>query len=66
MSAGCRGVHDDSVGLTSRANAGVRVPNGSQVSRWATTMASSALNLTKRLPTDRATLAEFISQTMAS
>jgi len=42
VSAGRRGVHDDIVDLTSGANAGVRVPNGSQVSRWATTTASSA------------------------
>ena len=43
MSAGRRGVHDDVNDLTSGANAGVRAPNGSQVSRWATTTASSAL-----------------------
>jgi len=48
VSAGHRGVHDNVVNLTSRANAGVRAPNGSQVSRWATTTASSASIQTKR------------------
>ena len=48
VSAGRRGVHANAVDLTSGANAGVRVPNGSQVSRWATTTASSALIQTKR------------------
>ena len=66
VSAGRRGVHADVVDLTSGANAGVRVPNGSQVSRWATTMASSAPIQTKRRPTNRATLIESFSQTKAN
>ena len=46
--AGRHGIHDDVIDLTSRANAGVRAPNGSQVSRWVTTTASSAPIQTKR------------------
>ena len=63
VSAGRRGIHDDVVDLTSGSNAGVRVPNGSQVSRWSTKTARSASIQTKRWPTDRATLTEIISQT---
>jgi len=62
----CRGIYDDAIDLTSGANAGVRAPNGSQVSRWATTTASSALNQTMRSPTDRVTSTMIIFQTKAS
>jgi hypothetical protein len=55
-SAGRRGVHDSAVDLTSGAVAGVRAPSGGQMSRWASTTASSTLNQNSRSSTDRATL----------
>jgi len=66
VSLGRRGVHDDVVDLMSGANASIWAPNGSQVSRWSTTTASSASIQTKRWPTDRAALTEIISQTKAN
>ena len=66
LSAGCRGVHDDADSLTGGANTGVRAPTGGQMSRWATTTASSALKRTTRSLTDRATWTKIIFQTKAS
>jgi len=52
VSAGRRGVHANVDDLTSGAVAGVRAPSGGQMSRWASTTASSALHQTSRSPTE--------------
>ena len=65
-SAGWRGIHDGFDGQTSGANADVRAPNGSQVLRPVSHDGGQSSPSGFALMSDRATLTEIISQTVAN